>query len=87
MRLGSPASRATLEDMAMVQQPIEDCGDGRCVSKDFAPIIDRPIGSEEGAGAFVATHDEFEEIFSGGGRELTHADVVNCRRPLRSAEI
>ena len=60
-----------------MQQPIEhraDCGD---IAQQFAPVLDRTIGCEQRAEAFVAAHDDLQQILGGGMREFAHAEVVD----------
>ena len=41
----------------MVEQAVEHGGDGGAVAEQFSPVFHRAVGSQQGAGAFVATHD------------------------------
>ena len=41
--LGAPAARSALEDMRVMEQPIEQRGDRRGVTEQLAPVIDRPV--------------------------------------------
>ena len=43
VQLGAPASGAALENVRMVQQPIEERRHRGGVAEEFAPVIDRPI--------------------------------------------
>ena len=60
-----------------MEQAIEQRGDGRRVAEELAPILDGPVRGDERRGTLVATHDDLEEILARGGRELTHAEVVD----------
>ena len=61
----------------MVQEAVEEGGDGRGIAEQLPPVVDRPIRGEERARAFVPAHHELEDIFGGRGRELPHAEVVD----------
>jgi hypothetical protein len=61
----------------MVEQPIEESGDRCGVAQQLPPIIDRSVRGEDRGRAFVAAHDQLEEILSGGVRELAHAEIVD----------
>jgi len=74
---GSPAPRAALEHVAVVQQAIEHSADGGRVTEQFAPVLDRPIRGQHGAGAFVAAHDDLQQLFGGGEWQLAHAQIVD----------
>jgi hypothetical protein len=63
--------------MAVVEQAIEDRCDGGGVPEELAPVLDGPVRGEDRAGALVPPHHEFEEVLGGGGRQLTHAEVVD----------
>jgi hypothetical protein len=75
--LGAPAPGAALEDVTVVEEAVEHGGDGSCVAEELAPVIDRAVGGEKGAGPFVPAHHEFEEILCRRRRELAHAEVVH----------
>ena len=60
-----------------MEQSIEECGDCGGVAEELAPIVDGPIRREDRRGAFVAAHDQLEQIFGSGVRELAHAEVVH----------
>jgi len=60
-----------------MEQAIEERGDGRGIAEELAPILHGPVRGDEGRGALIAAHDDLEEILTRGGRELTHAEVVD----------
>jgi hypothetical protein len=41
--LGAPAPRAAFEDVRVMEQPIEERGDGRGVAQQLPPIVDRSV--------------------------------------------
>jgi hypothetical protein len=63
--------------MRVMEQAIEEGGDGCGISEELAPIIDGTIRRQQRRRAFVAAHDQLEEIFSGGMREFAHAEIVD----------
>lgn len=74
--LGPPAARAALEHMAMMQQAVEHGADGGGIAEQAAPVFHRAIGSQQSAAAFVAAHDDFQQILGGGVGQFTHSEVV-----------
>ena len=76
-RLGPPTPRAALEYMAVMQDAVEHGGHSRYVAQELSPVFHRPVGSEQRAGAFVTAHDNLQQIFSRGQRQLAHAEVVD----------
>src|SRR5262249_37517935 len=74
--LGAPASRAALEQVAVVEQAIQHGTHGGDIAQQFAPVLDRAVGSQQRAETFVAAHDNLQQILGGGVRELAHAEVV-----------
>ena len=74
---GAPAARAAREHVAVVQEAIEHGGDGRRVAEQLAPVFDGTIGGQQRGGAFMAAHDDLQEVLGGGQRELAHAEVVD----------
>ena len=63
--------------MTMMQQAVKHRADGGGVAEHFAPVFHRPIRSQQCARAFVAAHDDFEQIFGGGEWKFAHAEVVD----------
>jgi hypothetical protein len=63
--------------MRVMQQAIEERGDGGRVSEEFAPIIHRTVRRQQRRCAFIAAHDQLEEIFGRRVRELAHAEVID----------
>jgi hypothetical protein len=47
------------------------------VTEEFAPVIDGPVGGKDGGRAFIPSHNEFEEIFGRGVRQLPHAEIID----------
>jgi len=56
--------------MAVMQQAVEHGTDGGDIAKQFAPVLDGTIGSEQRAETLVAAHDDFQQILGGGVREF-----------------
>ena len=46
---GAPAARAALEDVRVMEQPIEERGDGGGVAEELAPVVDGPVRGQERA--------------------------------------
>jgi hypothetical protein len=57
----------------MIEQSIEQRANGRSSSKQFAPFFDRAAGCHDCTDALVASHDDSEQIPSGGVRQLAYA--------------
>ncbi len=74
---GTPATRAALVYVAVVQKSVEHGGDGGDVAEDLAPVLDWTVRGEERARALVATHDELQQVLCSGWRQLPHAEVVD----------
>jgi hypothetical protein len=90
LQFGAPAPGAAFEDVGVMQEPIEERRDRGGVSEELPPVIDRPVGGQQRRRAFVAPHDQLEEVFGGGVRELAHAEIVDlCGAPhnLKSSAI
>ena len=63
--------------MRVMQQAIEECGDGCRIAEKLAPVIHGPIRRQQRRGPFVAAHDQLEEIFGSRVRQLAHAEVID----------
>jgi len=61
----------------MVEEPIEERGDGGGIAQELAPVFHRAVGRDERGGALVAAHDDLEEILGGGVGELAHVEIVD----------
>lgn len=61
----------------MVEEAVEERGDGGGVAEQLAPVVDGPVGGEDRRGAFGAAHDPFEQILGGRGRRLAHVEIVD----------
>ena len=51
-----------------MQQTIEHGADGGNIAEQFAPVLDRAVGSEQCAAPLVAAHDDFKQILGGHDR-------------------
>ena len=70
-----------------MEQPIEQRRDGRGVAEQLAPVVDGPIRRQQRGRAFVAAHDQLQEIFGGRVRQFAHAQVVDDQqRHVRDRE-
>src|SRR5215472_5618316 len=63
--------------MTVVQQPVQHGADGGNIAEQLAPVLHRPVRREQGAGAFIAAHNDLEQILGGGLRQLSHSEVVD----------
>ena len=63
--------------MPVVEQAVQHGADRRHVSQQLAPVLDGTIGSQQRTGALVASHDNLQQIFSGGQRQFTHAEIID----------
>jgi hypothetical protein len=61
----------------MMQQPIEHCADCCDIAEQLAPVLNRTIGSQQGAETFVAAHNDFQQVLGGGVWEFAHAEVID----------
>src|SRR6266576_182208 len=62
-QLGPPAPRPAFENMAVVEEAVEHGGEGRAVAEQFSPVLDGAVRGDQGAGAFVAAHDDLQQLF------------------------
>lgn len=53
------------DDLAVVQQPIEDGGGGDRVAKHLPPFANRPVAGDQHAGPLIAPRHELEEQVRG----------------------
>ena len=65
------------DDLGMVQEPVNDGSGGGHVGKQLAPFLQRAVAGHDGGAVFVATHNDFQEVFAGVFGQLLEAHVVN----------
>jgi hypothetical protein len=47
------------------------------------PHLDRTIGSEQGTGTFISSHDDLRQLFSGREGQLTHSQIIDDQQRHR----
>jgi hypothetical protein len=57
---GAPPPGSTLQDVSMMEKAVEHSRDGRDIAQEFAPVFHGAIGGQQGAGTFVAAHDDLQ---------------------------
>jgi hypothetical protein len=70
-----------------MEEAVEHRRDRGVVAEQFAPIFNGPVRCQDGAGLFVTTHDELEEIFRavGGSLRIPMSSMINKSTEVRSA--
>ena len=63
---GAPASRSTLEHVAVMEQPVEHGADRGDIAEQLAPVFDRTVRREQCTGALIAAHHDLQQILGGG---------------------
>ena len=71
------AFAADRDDLAMMQQAIQDGRGHDLVSEHLAPVADRLVGGEQYAAALVALGDDLEQQMGGAGRHRQIAELVD----------
>src|SRR5215813_13270263 len=77
MQPGAPAAWATSEHVRMMEQSVEEPGDGGRIAEEFAPVLDGTIRGDQGGRLLVPAHHELEQILGRGLREFAHPEVVD----------
>ena len=62
----APAARPAGQDVGVVEEPIQERGDGGRVAEELSPVLDWTIRSDQGGGSFVAPHDDLQQILGRG---------------------
>jgi len=76
--LTHPVAVATdVDDVAVMQDAVEECGGHDVVAEDVAPLLERLVGGEDGGGPFIAPADELEEQHGPGAGVGQVADLVH----------
>jgi hypothetical protein len=72
----APTLVACLDDIAVVGQPIEQCGGHLGVAEYARPFTEGQIGGDDDGGAFIEPADEVEEELTAGLSEWQIAEFV-----------
>ena len=67
-----PAARAAREDVRVMKQAVEHGGDGRGIAEELPPVLHGTIRSQQGGRPFVPAHNDLQEVFGRGVRQLAH---------------
>src|SRR5438876_12393371 len=73
---GAAAARAAREHVRVMEQAIEEGGDGGGVGEQLAPVLERTVRGGERRRPLVATADRLERVPRGGRRALAPAGVI-----------
>ena len=60
-----------------MEEAVEERGNRGRIAEQLGPVVDWPIGGHQGAGPFVATHDQLEQVLRRRVREFAHAEIVD----------
>src|SRR5271169_2954759 len=63
--------------VSVVQKTIQHGGDGGTIAEQLSPVFHGSVRSNQRAGSFVASHDDFKQFLSGGQRQLAHSQVID----------
>lgn len=66
--------------MTVMEQAVEHSADGCGVAQEFAPVVYGAIGSHQGGGAFIAAHNDLQQILGSSEWELAHAQVIEDKQ-------
>ena len=69
------------DDVAVVQQPVEDRGGDHRIAEDGAPLADRPVRGDQHGTPLVAARHQLEEQVSGVGLKRQVAEFVHDQQP------
>ena len=71
------AAAADVDDMAVMQQPIDERSGHDLVAQDLAPLLEAFIGGQHSGCALIAPVDELEEEHGAGLADRQVADLVD----------
>jgi len=74
--LEAPRLVACFHDLAVVGQPVEECGGHFGVAEDRGPFAEGEVGGDDDRGAFVELADQMEEELPAGLGEGQIAELV-----------
>ncbi len=64
-----------LEDRGVREEAVEDRGGRGDVAQKDAPVLGWPVGGDQRGRRLVAAHEDFQQIFRGGGAQFLHPEV------------
>ena len=71
------AVAADVDEVAVVQEPVDERRGHDLVAEDLAPFLEALVGGEHGRGVFVAAGHELEEEHGAGAGDRQVADLVD----------
>ena len=71
------AAAAYVDDMAVMQEAIDECSGHDLVTQDLTPLLEPFVGREDGGCALIAPVDELEEEHGAGRADRQVADLVD----------
>lgn len=77
MSAHSIAVTADVDDVTMVEEPVNQRRRHDVVAKDVAPLLEALVAGEHGGGVLVATAHQLKEMHGAGSRDWQVADLVD----------
>ena len=71
------AVAADVDDVAAVEQPVQQCGGHDLVVQDLSPLLEALVRGDDGRGMLVAAVDELEEQDGAAAGDREVADLVH----------
>ena len=71
------AVAADVDDVAVMQQPVDECCGHDLVAQDLAPLLEALVGREHGGRVLVAPVDQLEEEHGASLVDRQIADLVD----------
>ena len=65
------------DDVAVVEEAVEDRGGGRCVRQELGPALEVDVGGDRHEALFVGSGDEPEEVIGGDAVQRREPQVVD----------
>lgn len=72
---------ADVDDVAVVDQAVDERAGHDVVAEDLAPVLEALVGGEDGGGVLVAPAHELEEEDAAGAGDREIADLVDHEEP------
>jgi hypothetical protein len=76
------AVAADVDDVAVVEQPVDQGCSHDLIAEDLAPLLEALVAGQHGGGVLVAAAHELEEVHRAGAGDRQVADLIDdeqCR--------
>lgn len=69
-----------------MQQAVEHRGHSGAIAQKFSPVVYWSVGSDQRTRPLITAHDDLQQFFGGGQRQLAHPQVIDDQQRNRGQQ-